>query len=124
MSSHPPVALVVNNSVASLAVMRDLIEESGMQAFVLTRESVDNDGLAEFIEAHHPDVVVYDIPWPYEECVAQYEELRTDPRTASSRWVVITSSPRDVQHALRRDERLLAKPFEYADMLSLVVGRE
>jgi CheY-like chemotaxis protein len=121
------LVLVVNQSVETLSVIRSVLEESGFRVLLANRLELDGEELLGFIETHHPDVVVYDVPWPYEERLEAFLALRTDERQPRRGWLAITTSHQVQEQLLEAGAAVLLKPFEFEELMeavgSLVTGR-
>lgn len=97
------------------------LEQSGMQ--VVTFAGAGHDELLDFVVAHRPDVVLFDIPWPYEASVAAYREIRRDPRALETRWISLTTARTVVRGMLEAGEHVvLGKPFDTEELMA-EIGR-
>jgi DNA-binding response OmpR family regulator len=122
------LVLVVNQSVDTLSLIRSVLEESGFRVLLANRLELDGEELLGFIETHHPDVVVYDVPWPYEERLDAFLALRNDQRQPRCGWLAITTSHHVQGQLLEAGTPVLLKPFEFEELMeavgSLVTGAE
>lgn len=112
---------ISDRSPESLSALRLTIEQSGIQ--VVTFASAEPGELLAFVAAHHPDVVLFDIPWPYEANAAVYREVRRDPRAAGTRWIALSRARSVVRGLLESGEQvLLGKPFDSEELME-EIGR-
>ena len=127
MTPKVPLIVVVNHSPETLVLFRNVLEEAGMNAVLCHAHEIEAFGLLDFIENHRPDLVIYDIPHPYDENIASFREYRSDPRAEATLWLMCTTGQSVVESLQDSDDDVVGKPFdldEIMDRITDVLGRE
>ena len=92
MSQRTPVVAVLNSNDDMVELLRMALEQAGLVVVSAHVDAVKRGdvNLSEFLRAHQPDVVIYDVVPPYESSWRFLEHLRDT--TLRDRRFVITST--------------------------------
>jgi DNA-binding NarL/FixJ family response regulator len=110
----PPLVAIFNSRREVIEAVRSALENEGF-ATVTARLAEIQSGMLDlvaFIQAHDPDVIVYDLPRPYE---SQWNFLRLLKETNSLKdraWVVTTT-----------DKKALVAAVAAASVVEIIVGQ-
>ena len=121
MTSHtsdrhrsPPLVAIFNSRDEVITAVRVALENEGFATVTARLVEIQNGtlDLVAFAEAHDPDVIVYDLPRPYER---HWNFLRLMKETNSLKdraWVVTTT-----------DKDALLSVVEAANVVEIIVGQ-
>ena len=117
MDFSTKLAVVVNASVDVLKLIREVLEQSQIKTVFFFGPQLQSDasGFLAFVEAHKPDLVLFDVPMPYDENLRLMSSLRQ--RAADQKFLVMTTSP-DTVHSL-----IEAEPSLGEGIVDIVVGK-
>ena len=109
--------LVVEDDASLRTVIRLVLEQAGHEIAEAPNGRV---GL-ELVGHAAPDLLVVDAKMPLVSGAELIERLRSQPAHAAIPVVLLTGLPGDVPAGLRADA-VVAKPFEWKDLVSVVGG--
>jgi DNA-binding NtrC family response regulator len=122
-SAQPRIA-VINDNDDVLALMRRWLESDG---FTVVTEHVTNlkDGrldLAEFVEAHDPEVIVYDVAPPYEHNWAFLKVVQGSEPARGRPFVLTTTNKAALERFVGPTgaHEILVKPFDLGEVTAAV----
>jgi DNA-binding NarL/FixJ family response regulator len=121
----PPLVAIFNSCDEVIAAVRVALENEGFATVTARLAEIQNGtlDLVAFAEVHDPDVIVYDLPRPYER---QWNFLRLLRETSSLKdraWVVTTTDKEAllaVVEAASVVEILVGQPFGASDVVDAV----
>lgn len=123
----PPLVAIFDSRDDVIEAIRAALEADGF-ATVIARLAEIQSGtldLVAFIEAHDPDVIVYDLPRPYER---HWNFLRLMKETTSLKdrsWVLTTTDKQALEAAVGAShvvELIVGQPYGAADVVEAVHG--
>jgi DNA-binding NarL/FixJ family response regulator len=111
----PPLVAIFNSRDEVIAAVRSALEDEGFATVTARLAEIQNGtlDLIAFVEARDPDVIVYDLPRPYE---SHWNFLRLLKETTSLKdraWVVTTTDK----------EALVAAVGAAARVVEIIVGQ-
>jgi DNA-binding NarL/FixJ family response regulator len=112
--TFPPLVAILNSRDDVIEAIRSALESDGF-ATVTARLADIQDGtldLVAFIEVHAPDLIVYDLPRPYEN---HWNFLRLMKETTSLKdriWILTTT-----------DKQALEAAVGASDVVEIIVGQ-
>jgi len=116
--SGPPTVAILNTNDDTVEMLRVLIESEGMIAVSahvddIRRGQFDFGG---FLEEHDPQVVIYDIPPPYDRSWLFLEHMRSLPSMQGRKLVLTSTNPARVhevvEHAREPILEIIGKPYD------------
>jgi DNA-binding NtrC family response regulator len=116
--SRPPIVAILNTNDDTVEMLRLMIETEGMVAVsahvdAIRRGKFDFGG---FLDEHDPQVVIYDVPPPYDRSWLFLEHLRGLPSMKGRKLVITSTNPGRVQQVVTNvDEPVLeviGKPYD------------
>ncbi|MDQ3486283.1 MAG: hypothetical protein M3468_00950 [Acidobacteriota bacterium] len=116
--SGPPTVAILNTNDDTVEMLRVLIESEGMVAVSahvddIRRGQFDFGG---FLEEHDPQVVIYDIPPPYDRSWLFLEHMRSLPSMQGRKLVLTSTNPARVhevvEHAREPILEIIGKPYD------------
>ena len=123
----PPLVAIFNSRDDVIEIIRASLEADGF-ATVTARLADIQSGtldLVAFIDVHDPDVIVYDLPRPYE---SHWNFLRLMKDTMSLKdrsWVLTTTDKQALEAAVGASdvvEIIVGQPYGAADVVEAVHG--
>jgi hypothetical protein len=122
---RPPVVAVLNSNDDTVEMLRMLLETEGLLTVSahlsdIRRGVFDFGG---FLEQHDPQVILIDIPPPYDRSWLMVQHLRALPAAAHRRFVLTSTNPRRVQEIAHADEPILeiiGKPYDLGVIIDAV----
>jgi DNA-binding response OmpR family regulator len=108
------VVAIVNTNDDLVQALREAVEAEGFAAVTLHIRDI-KAGKADFtgfLQAHNPQVVIYDIAVPYESSWTFFQTLRKLPEAANHTFVVTTVNKRAMEERVGK-----------TDVLEIVGGR-
>ncbi len=120
MTAQIPLVLVVNQRADTLALLRSVVEEAGFQALTMNRAAIDDETFRSFLVQHRPEVVIYDVPWPYEENFDTFRKLQQELTDEPIRWMLISTSGAILEAANGIGCLAVTKPFDMDDVMDKV----
>lgn len=110
--------LICDNEESLRTLVRASLEDRGY-AFA---EASDGERALQLARELRPDLIVLDVVMPGRSGLSVVEELRADPRLASTPIVMLTASPRTAVRTASgaRPDRVVGKPFS-PDKLAQIV---
>jgi DNA-binding NarL/FixJ family response regulator len=115
--SGPPVVAILNSNDDTVEMLRTILEMEGMVAVSahvsdMRRGQFDFSG---FLSEHDPQVVIYDIPPPYDRSWLFLEHLRELPTMRDRKFVLTSTNPARVQQIATPDQpifEIIGKPYD------------
>ena len=97
--SGPPIVAILNSNDDTVEMLRLMIETEGMVAVsghvdAIRRGQLDFGG---FLDEHDPQVVIYDVPPPYDRSWLFLEHMRNLPSMKGRKLVITSTNPGRVQ---------------------------
>lgn len=122
MSQRVPVVAVLNSNDDVVELLRMALERAGLVVVSAHVDAVKRGdvNVSEFIGAHQPDVVVYDLVPPYDNSWRFLEHLR-DTTLRNGRFVITSSNAKRAAELAGTSEavyEIVGKPYD----LDLVVN--
>lgn len=120
-----PVVAILNTNDDIVELLRVVVENAGMVAVsahvdAIKRGEVDFE---RFVSTHKPDVIVYDIPPPYDRQWAFLHHLRRLPLVQDVPFVVTTTNAARLTEIIGPDEHvyeIIGKPYDLEQILTAV----
>ena len=115
--SKPPVVAVLNSNDDTVEMLRMLLESEGMVAVSahvsdIRRGVFDFSG---FLAEHDPQVIIFDVPPPYDRSWLMLQHLRGVKVAADRRWVITSTNPQRVKEIAKPEEpvyEIIGKPYD------------
>jgi hypothetical protein len=115
--SGPPVVAILNSNDDTVELLRTVLEMEGMVAVSahvsdMRRGQFDFSG---FLAEHDPQVVIYDLPPPYDRSWLFYEHLRSLPTMQNRKFVLTSTNPARLMQIAKADQPILeiiGKPYD------------
>jgi DNA-binding NarL/FixJ family response regulator len=123
--SSSPLVAIFNSRDDVIHALRSALENDGF-ATVTARLAEIQSGtldLIAFVEVHRPDVIVYDLPRPYESDWNFLRLLRETRSLKDRLWVVTTTDKKALLAAVGAAsviEIIVGQPYGTADVVSAV----
>ena len=117
MPPRRPRVAVVDSSHDSAEMLAELLLASSVDAVVL---HASREALFQEIEAQRPDVVVVDLPPPYQASWSDFERLRAMAIATGVEFVVITTAKLVVDPLAQGSVDVVSKPFHGEEFVEAV----
>ena len=127
--SRPPIVAILNTNDDTVEMLRLMLESEGMVAVsahvdAIRRGQFDFGG---FVEEHDPQVVIYDIPPPYDRSWLFLEHMRTLPSMKGRKLVITSTNPARVHQVVERASEpiheIIGKPYDMQLIVDAVKQR-
>ncbi len=119
--SGRPVLLVVNNSVETMALLREVFEAEGWLVVTGQVDDVKRGrlDLVELVERHRPQVLLWDLAPPYRENWTFLRLARSTEAVRPLHLVVTTTNKRALEELVGPTEslELIGKPVDHEVIL-------
>lgn len=120
-----PVVAILNTNDDIVELLRVVVENAGMVAVsahvdAIKRGEVDFE---RFVSTHRPDVIVYDIPPPYDRQWAFLNHLRRLPLMQNVPFVFTTTNAARLTEIIGPDQQvyeIIGKPYDLDQILNAV----
>jgi hypothetical protein len=117
MTSRPPVVAILNTNDDTVEMLRTMLELDGIVAVSahvsdLRRGHLDFGG---FLGEHDPQVIIYDVPPPYDRSWLFFEHLQGLPAAKGRKFVITSTNPARVQQVANPDQpvlEIIGKPYD------------
>ena len=118
----PPVVAILNTNDDTVEMLRMFLESEGILSVSAHVSDIRRGALdfGSFIEEHDPQVIIYDLPPPYDRSWLMLEHLRSLDSTVNRRFVLTTTNTARVAE-FAKDEpvhEIIGKPYD----LQLIVN--
>ena len=121
----PPLVAIFNSRAEVIEAIRSALENDGFATVTARLAEIQNGtlDLVAFIEVHDPDVIVYDLPRPYE---SHWNFLRLMKDTISLKdrmWVLTTTDKQALEAAVGASgvvEIIVGQPYGADDVVQAV----
>lgn len=120
------MVVLCDASVESLQLIRTEFERSRIKTVIFYSPEIyaDPTNFLTFIDAHRPDLVIYDNPVPYEANYARFAALRRDGRLADQAVILTSTDTRFVRNLAAADRNVadvvVGKPFNLDELTASV----
>ena len=121
----PPVVAILNTNDDTVEMLRMLVESEGMVGVSLHVSAIRRGGVdfGAFLEEHEPQVIILDLPPPYDRSWLMYQHLRSLPSANHRTFVLTSTNPARVREIAKSDEPILeviGKPYDLGLIVSAV----
>jgi DNA-binding response OmpR family regulator len=113
-----PTVLLVDDELAILQVVSDLLEAEGYDVATAT----DGGAALRSLRAREPDAVVLDVMLPHKSGLDVVREMRADPALARTPVVLMTAVPWSVDAEPTHGCVVVHKPFTVECLLGAIEG--
>lgn len=116
-SDKPPVVAILNSNDDTVEMLRMLIESERMVA-VSAHVSDIRRGVFDFggfLTEHNPQVIIFDVPPPYDRSWLMLQHLRGVPAAAKKTWVITSTNPQRLKEIAQPEEpifEIIGKPYD------------
>ena len=112
----PPVVAILNTNDDTVEMLRMLLESEGILSVSAHVSRIRRGALdfGNFIEEHDPQVIIYDLPPPYDRSWLMLEHLRSIDSTAKRRFVLTTTNVARVAEFTKGEpvHEIIGKPYD------------
>jgi len=122
----PPVVALFNASDDTVEMVQQMLDASGVRCLVSCRFADLKKGVvdfAQFLRAHNPQAVIFDISPPYEQNWAFFTKLR-DGAAMRGRGIVLTTTNRDrldeIAGCDTRAMEIVGKPYDLNEISAAI----
>jgi DNA-binding NarL/FixJ family response regulator len=121
----PPVVAILNTNDDVVEMLRIVVEEAGYVAVSMHVDAIrrGEQSLADFIAEHDPQVIIYDLPPPYERNWRHFEHIRESKSIRGRKFVVTSTNARQVR-AFAGDAvpvyEIVGKPYDINEIVKAV----
>jgi CheY-like chemotaxis protein len=127
MNATPPVVAVLNTSDDTVELLRVYLESEGYVVVTAHVGKLKRGELSlqEHIAEHDPQVVIYDLPPPYDRSWTFLQHIRNHPAMKGRPFVLTSTNPRRVFEVAAESEResvyeIIGKPYDLQQIVSAV----
>src|SRR5437899_11738639 len=111
-----PLVAIFNSRDEVIEAIRSALENDGFATVTAQLAEIQNGtlDLVAFIKVHGPDVIVYDLPRPYENHWNFLRLMKETPSLKDRLWVLTTTDKEAVEAAVRASdvgEIIVAPPY-------------
>jgi DNA-binding NtrC family response regulator len=128
-TSRPPIVAILNSNDDTVEMLRLMLESEGMVAVSAHVDSVRRGqfDFGGFVEEHDPQVVIYDIPPPYDRSWLFLEHMRALPSMKDRKLVLTSTNPARVHQVVERASEpiheIIGKPYDMQLIVDAVKQR-
>ncbi|MEJ7727646.1 MAG: response regulator [Polyangiaceae bacterium] len=113
-----PMVLLVDDEIAILQVVSDLLESAGYEVATAS----DGEAALRNLRAREPDAVVLDVMLPHKSGLDVVREMRSDPALARTPVVLMTAVPWSTDAEPAHGCVVVHKPFTVERLLGAIEG--
>ncbi|HET7217791.1 MAG TPA: hypothetical protein VFJ02_07070 [Vicinamibacterales bacterium] len=119
------VVAILNTNDDIVELLRVVVENAGFIAVSAHVDAIKRGelDLEQFVRSHTPDVVIYDIPPPYDRQWAFLNHMRRLPALRDVPFVITTTNAARLRELVGTDERIyeiVGKPYDLDAILTAV----
>jgi DNA-binding NarL/FixJ family response regulator len=123
----PPVVAVFNSNDDVVEMLRFALESAGLVVVSGHVDSIRRGGssLSQSVDAHRPDVILYDIVPPYDRSWRFLEHLREAIPMSGRRFVLTSTNAAHVKEIVGIPEHvheIVGKPYDIDEIVAAVRG--
>ena len=124
--SGPRTVAILNTNDDTVEMLRVVIEREGLVAVSAHVDDIRRGqfDFGSFLQEHNPEVVIYDIPPPYDRSWLFLEHMRSLPSMKGRKLVLTSTNPARVQqvveHATEPILEIIGKPYDLQIIVTAV----
>jgi len=121
----PPVVAILNTNDDTVEMLRVMIESEGMVAVSAHVSEIRRGALdfGSFLKEHDPQVIIVDLPPPYDRSWLMFQHLRTIESARDRRFVLTSTNPSRVAEVAQPDLpvlEIIGKPYDLQNIVEAV----
>jgi len=125
MTTTPPTIAIFNSNEDTIELLRFYLEQAGFNTVAahvadIQRGEID---IIDFADKHNPDVIVYDVPPPYDRSWVVAKLLRNTEALKPRRFVYTTTNAELLKKFAPEIEayQLVQKPYDFEQVVKAVI---
>lgn len=123
-TTAPRTIGILNSTEDVIAILEDLLQDEGYatRAAYIPDFKRGRDDLADWLGALAPTAILYDIPPPYDENWAFYQQVLASPAARPHRFIITTTNKRVLEGLAGPTDAIefIGKPFDLAEIVARV----
>jgi DNA-binding NtrC family response regulator len=120
MQTRTELVMVVHSAPGIIHMLREVIESAGFLVMTVPMEGMHDEALAAVIQRHQPQVVLFDIPWPFDRNLERFRRLSSGVDLPAGTWLPMCTSDRFAEVLRAEGWRPITKPFDIDEVMELV----